>query len=204
MNVGEFFMMAHGMGRDIWTLTPDAITRVVMVGFNLWPSLITMALADTNVPYTVHMDHPSLLRPSLNFDQDNRLGLLHTRLPCERIPACVLGHNCLLRSVDGVDDDCGNSYLHTCRSRLDCLDWKRGGCVLCQQHLLVGSFGKGDTLLKRGLKLNSLQALNIATDVWILTLPIPQLLNLQLGKKKKIYLIMMFSVGLVYVHPPNK
>ena len=41
------------------------------------------------------------------------------------------------------------------------------------------------------------QAINIATDVWILALPIPQLLNLQLGRKKKIYLIMMFSVGLV-------
>ncbi|KAL2015205.1 hypothetical protein VTK56DRAFT_6070 [Thermocarpiscus australiensis] len=29
MDVGEFFMMAHGMGKDIWTLTPEEITNVV-------------------------------------------------------------------------------------------------------------------------------------------------------------------------------
>lgn len=38
MDVGEFFMMAHGMGKDIWTLTPDAITNVVMVSSSPWPS----------------------------------------------------------------------------------------------------------------------------------------------------------------------
>ncbi|KAH6640613.1 hypothetical protein F5144DRAFT_590053 [Chaetomium tenue] len=42
-------------------------------------------------------------------------------------------------------------------------------------------------------------AINIATDVWILALPIPQLLSLQLGTRKKVYLIMMFSVGLVVI-----
>ncbi|KAK4233341.1 hypothetical protein C8A03DRAFT_48087 [Achaetomium macrosporum] len=40
-------------------------------------------------------------------------------------------------------------------------------------------------------------ATNIATDLWILALPIPQLLKLQLGRRKKIYLILMFSVGIV-------
>ena len=44
---------------------------------------------------------------------------------------------------------------------------------------------------------HSLKAINIVTDVWILALPIPQLLSLQLGTRKKVYLIMMFSVGLV-------
>jgi hypothetical protein len=88
------------------------------------------------------MDHPSVLRPSLSPDQDCRLGLLHTRLPCERIPARVLGHNCLLRPVNGGDNVGRDSDLHPCRSRLDSLDWKCGGRVLCQQHLLVGSFGK--------------------------------------------------------------
>ncbi|KAJ4229224.1 hypothetical protein NW759_003950 [Fusarium solani] len=40
-------------------------------------------------------------------------------------------------------------------------------------------------------------AINIVTDLWILALPIPQLLKLQLGRKKKIYLILMFSVGII-------
>lgn len=41
------------------------------------------------------------------------------------------------------------------------------------------------------------KAINIATDLWILALPIPQLLKLQLGLKKKVYLILMFSVGIL-------
>ncbi|KAI8713826.1 CFEM domain-containing protein [Fusarium sp. LHS14.1] len=40
-------------------------------------------------------------------------------------------------------------------------------------------------------------AINIVTDLWIIALPIPQLIKLQLGRKKKIYLIMMFSVGII-------
>ncbi|KAL4760963.1 CFEM domain-containing protein [Aspergillus foveolatus] len=40
-------------------------------------------------------------------------------------------------------------------------------------------------------------AINIATDLWILGMPIPLLLKLQLKLKKKIYLLLMFSVGTV-------
>ncbi|KAL4971890.1 hypothetical protein BDW66DRAFT_163319 [Aspergillus desertorum] len=40
-------------------------------------------------------------------------------------------------------------------------------------------------------------AINIATDLWILCMPIPLLLKLQLKLKKKIYLLSMFSVGTV-------
>ncbi|KAI1426214.1 50S ribosomal protein L36e [Xylaria sp. FL1777] len=37
---------------------------------------------------------------------------------------------------------------------------------------------------------------SIAQDLWIIALPIPSLLKLQLGRRKKIHLILMFSVGL--------
>ncbi|OJI98266.1 hypothetical protein ASPVEDRAFT_37710 [Aspergillus versicolor CBS 583.65] len=40
-------------------------------------------------------------------------------------------------------------------------------------------------------------AINIATDLWVLGLPIPMLWGLQLKLKKKIYLVLMFSVGIV-------
>jgi hypothetical protein len=49
----------------------------------------------------------------------------------------------------------------------------------------------------------TLQAINIATDLWVLGLPIPMLWGLQLKLKKKIYLVLMFSVGIVYVSPPT-
>ncbi|KAI0503267.1 50S ribosomal protein L36e [Xylaria bambusicola] len=37
---------------------------------------------------------------------------------------------------------------------------------------------------------------SIAQDLWIIALPIPSLLNLQLGRRRKIHLVLMFSVGL--------
>ncbi|KAJ0417383.1 hypothetical protein BJY00DRAFT_325692 [Aspergillus carlsbadensis] len=40
-------------------------------------------------------------------------------------------------------------------------------------------------------------AINIATDLWIIAMPIPMLVKLQLKLKKKIYLVLMFSVGIV-------
>ena len=43
-------------------------------------------------------------------------------------------------------------------------------------------------------------AINILTDLWILALPISQLLKLQLGLKKKIYLMLMFGVGICKSH----
>jgi hypothetical protein len=38
---------------------------------------------------------------------------------------------------------------------------------------------------------------SIAEDIWILLLPIPQLLQLDLNRKKKIQLILMFNIGIL-------
>ncbi|KAJ5870824.1 hypothetical protein N7455_005765 [Penicillium solitum] len=45
-------------------------------------------------------------------------------------------------------------------------------------------------------------AINIATDLWLIGLPIPMLLGLQLKTRKRIYLVLMFSIGIVWVQPP--
>jgi len=37
----------------------------------------------------------------------------------------------------------------------------------------------------------------MAEDIWILLLPIPQLLKLELNKKKKIQLVLMFNIGIL-------
>ncbi len=39
--------------------------------------------------------------------------------------------------------------------------------------------------------------INIVFDLFIMFLPIPQLLHLHLGRRKKIHLVLMFSVGLL-------
>ncbi len=47
-------------------------------------------------------------------------------------------------------------------------------------------------------------AVEIGLDVAILSLPIPMLLKLEMSWRKKIQVIMMFSVGFVYVYLPTK
>jgi hypothetical protein len=37
--------------------------------------------------------------------------------------------------------------------------------------------------------------INIVFDLWIIFLPIPQLFHLNLGRRKKFHLVLMFSVG---------
>ncbi|KAK4035178.1 hypothetical protein C8A01DRAFT_48565 [Parachaetomium inaequale] len=141
MDVGEFFMMAHGMGKDIWTLTPEAITNVVKItvlcffmhvfpaqGFQLvcWGTIIHCVL----------------------FMVSTTIAAILTCVPVQSAWSAWTG------TAEGVC--CDNNTFWWAHS-----------------------------------------AINIATDLWILALPIPQLLKLQLGRKKKIYLVMMFSVGLV-------
>lgn len=41
--------------------------------------------------------------------------------------------------------------------------------------------------------------INITTDLWIMALPIPQIFKLDLERRKKIFLCLMFCVGLLYV-----
>ena len=40
-------------------------------------------------------------------------------------------------------------------------------------------------------------AINIAIDITVLTLPMPQLLKLSLSRKKKISIFLMFSIGIL-------
>ncbi|KAJ5496504.1 hypothetical protein N7463_008491 [Penicillium fimorum] len=39
--------------------------------------------------------------------------------------------------------------------------------------------------------------INIATDLWVIGLPIPMLFGLQLKTRKKVYLVLMFSIGII-------
>jgi hypothetical protein len=45
-------------------------------------------------------------------------------------------------------------------------------------------------------------AFNIVLDLCILILPMPELYNLSMGSKKKIHIMLMFSVGILYVGTP--
>ncbi len=43
--------------------------------------------------------------------------------------------------------------------------------------------------------------INIVFDLWVILLPVPQLLHLHLGTRKKVHLFFMFGVGFLYVLP---
>ncbi|AEO69783.1 uncharacterized protein THITE_2120508 [Thermothielavioides terrestris NRRL 8126] len=158
MDVGEFFMMAHGMGRDIWTLSPDEITNIVMYTWITQVSYIP-AIILTKITIVCFFMH---VFPARGFHLICYGTLVHCTLfmvstTIAAILACIpvqYAWSAWTGSGDGVCFD-NNSFW-----------WAHS-------------------------------AINIATDLWILALPIPQLLKLQLGKKKKIYLILMFSVGIV-------
>ena len=42
--------------------------------------------------------------------------------------------------------------------------------------------------------------INVLTDVWVIGLPIPQIWSLQMPRRSKVVLSVLFSMGLVYVH----
>lgn len=39
--------------------------------------------------------------------------------------------------------------------------------------------------------------INIVMDLWVIFLPVPELLRLQLGVRRKVHIMLMFSVGLL-------
>ncbi|KAK3292671.1 uncharacterized protein B0H64DRAFT_234029 [Chaetomium fimeti] len=158
MDVGEFFMMAHGMGKDIWTLAPEEITEVVKY---TWITQVFYAPAIMLTKITVVCFFMRVF-PARGFQLVCWGTIAHCVLfivstTIAAILACVPVEAAWIAWTGTAEAVCFNNNAFW---------WAHA-------------------------------AINIITDVWILALPIPQLLNLQLGRRKKVYLIMMFSVGLV-------
>ncbi|KAL2162551.1 hypothetical protein VTH06DRAFT_7465 [Thermothelomyces fergusii] len=158
MDACEWFMRAHGMGRDIWTLTPDEITEVVKY---TWLSQIFYipAIILTKVTVLCFFIH---VFPSKKFHMFCWITIVH----------CVLF---MVSTVIATILACiPAEYIWSV--------WTGSGEGVCFDN---NAFWWAHS------------AINIATDLWVLALPIPQLLRLQMSTKKKIYLLMMFSVGIV-------
>ncbi|KAI1385913.1 uncharacterized protein F4822DRAFT_357565 [Hypoxylon trugodes] len=158
MDVFEFFMMGAGMGRDIWTLTPEQITNVVKY---TWV---------TQVAYI-----PAIILTKI------AIVLFFKRVfPNNTFQILCLGTivHCFLFMIST-----------TITEILSCIpveyawsSWSGTGEGVCYDNT---AFWWAHS------------AINIATDLWILGLPIPLIFRLQLGLKKRIYLILMFSVGII-------
>ncbi|KAL2172386.1 hypothetical protein VTG60DRAFT_6225 [Thermothelomyces hinnuleus] len=158
MDVGEFFMRAHGMGRDIWTLTPEEITKVVKYTWITQVSYIP-AIILTKITVVCFFMH---VFPSRRFHMFCWGTIIH----------------CVLFMVSTMIA----AILACIPVEYAWSAWTGSGEGVCFDN---NAFWWAHS------------AINIATDLWILALPIPLLLRLQMGRKKKIYLLLMFSVGIV-------
>ncbi|KAK1765112.1 hypothetical protein QBC33DRAFT_545771 [Phialemonium atrogriseum] len=158
MDAFEFFMMADGFGKDIWTLTPEQITNVVKY---TWITQVTYipAIILTKVAIICFFMRvfPGRGTQMLCIGTIVHCMLFMVTTTITAILACV--------------------PVQYARS-----NWAGTGEGVCYHNT---AFWWAHS------------AINITTDLWILALPVPQLLKLQLGKKKKVYLILMISVGII-------
>ncbi|KAH8173187.1 CFEM domain-containing protein [Sarocladium implicatum] len=158
MNVGEFLMMKHGMGRDIWTLTETQITNVVKW---TWVTQITYI-------------------PAINLTKVAILLFFINVFPVQKFQWVCWGTvvHCVLFMISTFIA----SILACIPVEYAWVSWKGEGDGICYDNNAFWWAVAG---------------INIATDVFILALPIPQIIRLQLGLKPKIYLVMMFNVGII-------
>ncbi|KAL4875022.1 hypothetical protein BJY04DRAFT_224411 [Aspergillus karnatakaensis] len=156
MDIFEFFMMASGMGKDIWTLTPKQITNTYTWVTQVFyiPAIILTKVAILCFFMQVF--------PNSQF-----------RLLCQgTIVFCFLFM--ISTTIAAI--------LACVPVELAWSNWSGEGEGLCFDN---NAFWWAHS------------AINIATDLFILAMPIPMLLKLQLKLKKKVYLVLMFSVGIV-------
>ncbi|KIW11873.1 hypothetical protein PV08_09146 [Exophiala spinifera] len=156
MAILEFFMSSDGFGKDIWTIPPDKITRIVQ--FTWLTEIFYMCV--------IGFTKMALL-------------LLYYR---------VFSSPVFQRFVIGSMVVCA-LYIPT---------FALGITLHCIPISYTWTGWTGETKGKC-MNLNAFAwahaIINIIFDIWIILLPIPQLLQLSLGRRKKIHLILMFSIG---------
>ncbi|KAF2760398.1 hypothetical protein EJ05DRAFT_508938 [Pseudovirgaria hyperparasitica] len=156
MGVLEMIMSHDGFGRDIWTLTPDKITRIVKFTW-LTEIFYFIAVAFTKMSFL----------------------FLYLRIfPAQHIRRVV-------HVLIGFCIAYGLSFTIACI--LNCLPvtyiWNKWHGETTGTCINFNGFAWAHA------------AINIASDLIILCLPIPELLKLSMNKKKKFYVIIMFSMG---------
>ncbi|KAJ8128635.1 hypothetical protein O1611_g5000 [Lasiodiplodia mahajangana] len=157
LGVLELIMSTLGFGKDIWTLTPSHITRIVRYTW-VTELLYFILLVFTKVSLLLFY-----LRvfPSQMFQR-----------VCYITMGVVVASG-IAFTLTGIFYCTPVSYIWT--------GWAReteGHCIN------FNAFAWAHAVT------------SIVQDLWIIGLPLPSLLNLQLGTRKKIHLILMFSVGL--------
>ncbi|KAI0537841.1 50S ribosomal protein L36e [Xylaria digitata] len=157
LGVLELIMSSLGFGKDIWTLTPSHITRIVRF---TWATelLYFILLVFTKVSLLLFY-----LRvfPSQMFQR-----------VCYITMGVVIASG-IAFTLTAIFYCTPISYIWT--------GWARETEGHC---LNFNAFAWSHAVT------------SIVQDLWIIALPLPSLINLQLGTRRKVHLILMFSVGL--------
>ncbi|KAL3457329.1 hypothetical protein BJX64DRAFT_293204 [Aspergillus heterothallicus] len=158
MDVFEFYMKSAGMGKDVWTLTPDQITNAAKYTWVTQVAYIpAIILTKVAIVCFFMQVFPGPKFRMLCYGTIVWCFLFMISTTITAILACVPVEKMWTNWMGNAEGVCYDNNAFW---------WAHS-------------------------------AVNIATDLWVIGLPIPMLLNLQLKLKKKIYLVLMFSVGIV-------
>ncbi|KAK7926751.1 hypothetical protein PG985_003749, partial [Apiospora marii] len=200
MDVSEFYSMdslstdvrniqvvANGFGKDIWTLDQPRINNVVLVSdwpFPLQKGYTTSPKRSSRLTFhvlsPVDLDQRIHLRPRHRPHQNLHPLLLPARVPLAGVPVRLLRH-------------------HRLRGGLQPRHLHRHHLQLLARRLRLQGLGRRlqGTCININAFWFSQATINITTDLWIMVLPITQIKKLDLERKKKIFLCIMFCVGLL-------
>jgi hypothetical protein len=176
MGIMEFFLSLYGFGKDIWTIPPSKIYRITQVSQifclcrnSTHDSQFTW-LTITFYVITIVLTKISFLCFCLRIFPSQG-----TRLGVYVLLAISSAYG-LVFTIVTLFNCLPVSYIWTSwdgQHKGKCIDFS----IFAWAHA----------------------AINIALDIAIIGVPIPELLRLSMSTKKKVYVVAMFSVGALYV-----
>ncbi|KAI0022514.1 50S ribosomal protein L36e [Xylariomycetidae sp. FL0641] len=157
MGILEFFMSADGFGKDIWTLTPVRITRIVKF---TWLTELFYFIAVGLTKLSILMFYLRIF-PAKEF---RNYVLVTSGFVAAETIAFTLA-----------------TIFHCTPFEYGWTSWTGETTGTCFNF---NAFAWAHAII------------NIVADAWVMFMPIPQLLKLQLGTRRKVHLILMFCVGI--------
>lgn len=179
MGILEFFLSSDGFGKDIWTIPPSKIYRITQVSKTLFPARCVTYdsqftwLTITFYVMTIVLTKISFLCFCLRIFPNQSI-----RMGVYALLAISIAYG-LTSTIVTLFNCLPVSYIWT--------SWDgqhTGKCI----NFSIFAWAHA--------------AINIALDIAIIGVPIPELLRLSMNMKKKVYVVAMFSVGALYVSSP--
>jgi hypothetical protein len=176
MGILEFVMSADGFGKDIWNIPAEKVYRIVKV--SSLQRLASALLTEMQLTWLTEVFYFM----AVAFTKISFLFFCLRIFPRQELRTTIF-------ALIGISAAYGTAFTLTCL--FNCLPvsyiWESwdgehtGKCI--NFHIFAWAHA----------------AINIVLDIIIMGVPMPELWRLSLSMKKKIYIMMMFSIGILYV-----